>query len=113
MEARQKSILVLQWTLGLVVLVEACLLAFYAPEIKAFYRTGMPDAVRLALAWGEIVGAVLFLLRRTTVAGGWTLIAVFLAAAAVHIVHGMLNVGMLLIYAAAVLVIITHRTASA
>ena len=113
MATRPKSVLLLQWTLGLVVLVEASFLAFSPPEIKAFHKAGMPTLVRLALAWGEIAGALLFLVARTTAVGGWILIAVFLAAAAVHALHGMLHVGMLLIYAAAAWVVITHRRARA
>ena len=94
-------------------LIEAVLLAFSPPEIRSFHKAGLPDAARLALAWGEIVGAILLLITRTVVLGGWVLIAVFLAAAAVHLLHGMWDVGMLLIYAAAAYAVMTNRAARA
>jgi len=103
------SILALQWTLGLVVLIEACFLAFSPHQIRAFHGTGMPDLVRLVLSWGEIAGAVLFPVPRTLRLGGWILIAVFGLAALVHILHGLLNVGMLLVYAAAALAVIANQ----
>jgi len=113
MKLAKCSIVILQWTLGLVVLIEAGLLAFSSPEIRSFHKAGLPDAVRLVLAWGEILGAVVFLIPRTVVLGGWILIVVFLAASGVHLLHGMWNVGMLLIYVAAAYAVMTNRAVRA
>jgi len=53
------------------------------------------------LGWGEIIGAILLLIPRTTVRGGWFLVAIFVLAMIVHLLHGMFNVGDLAIYTAA------------
>jgi hypothetical protein len=90
----------LQWTLGVVILVEAFL--FVMPgAAHDFSKTHMPNIVRLLLGWGEIVGAALLLIPRTAVRGAWALLAIFALAILIHLLHGMFNVGYLLIYAAA------------
>jgi hypothetical protein len=76
---KKTSLFVLQWSLGLTVLIEALLLAFSAGAIHAFAKTGMHDHIRLGLAWGEIAGAILFLISPTVVAGGWILCVVFVS----------------------------------
>jgi|SRR5579863_2265466 len=90
----------LQWTLGLVILIESVL--FLLPSAgRDFARTHMPNFVRLFLGFGEAAGSVLFLIPRTAIRGGWVLVAVFLLAIAIHLLHGMYNVGNLAVYAAA------------
>lgn len=90
----------LRWTLGLVILVEAVL--FVIPSAAhAFSRTHMPNAVRMLLGWGEILGSVLLLIPKTANRGAWLLGGVFLLAITLHLLHGMYDVGDLLIYAAA------------
>jgi uncharacterized membrane protein YphA (DoxX/SURF4 family) len=90
----------LRWTLGVVILIEATL--FVLPSARHdFARTHMPDVVRQVSGWGEIVGCILLLIPRTVVRGAWLLIGVFILAIAVHLLHGMYNVGNLVIYAAA------------
>jgi hypothetical protein len=90
----------LQWTLGLVILMEAVL--FVMPSAAHdFAQTHMPDIVRLVLGWGEIIGAVLLLIPRTAVRGGWVLVGIFVLAIVVHLLHGAYDVGHLLIYTAA------------
>ncbi len=100
-EQRIKTALTgLQWTLGLVILIEAIL--FVMPSAgHDFARTHMPDIVRFVLGWGEIIGAVLLLIPRTAVRGGWFLMAMFVLAIVLHVLHGMYNVGNLAIYTAA------------
>ncbi len=94
------AICVLQYTLGIAILIEAIL--FVMPSARHdFSRTHMPDIVRLALGWGEIVGSILLLIPRTALRGAWLLFAVFVLAIAVHLLHGMFNVGNLAIYTAA------------
>lgn len=100
----------LQWSLGIVILVEAIL--FLMPSAgEAFAKTHMPDAVRLALGWGEIVGCILLLIPRTAIRGAWTLIAVFALAVLIHLLHGIYNVGDLLIYTSCAWAIATGKAA--
>ena len=90
----------LQWTLGIVILIEAVL--FVMPSAHHdFARTHMPDLIRQVLGWGEIVGAVLMLIPRTAARGALLLLAVFVLAIVIHALHGMYNVGNLVIYTAA------------
>lgn len=89
----------LRWTLGLVILAKAIL--FLMPSAaQGFSRTHMPGALRLILGWGEIVGAVLMLIPGMAIRGAWLLAAVFMFAIGIHVLHGMYDVGDLLIYAA-------------
>jgi len=109
MKVNRISLVVLQLVLGVTVLIEAGFLALSPSQIHAFGKLGLPEHIRVLLAWGEIVGAVLFLVPRTVVIGGVVLLAVFVAAAAVHLFHGHGSPGMLLIYAAAVFAVMTNR----
>lgn len=94
------ALTVLQWTLGIVILIEAVL--FVLPgAAHEFSRTHMPGFVRLILGWGEIVGCVLLLIPRTAIRGAWLLLAVFIMAILIHWLHGQYNVGNVVIYAAA------------
>jgi hypothetical protein len=99
-EKRVKTaVTVLQWTLGLVILIEAVL--FVMPGARHdFARTHMPDIVRQVLGWVEIVGAVLLLIPRTAVRGAWLLMGIFTLAILLHLLHGIYDVGNLLIYTA-------------
>ena len=90
----------LQWSLGIVILVEAVL--FVLPSAAHdFARTHMPGFIRLVLGWGEIAGSVLLLIPKTAIRGAWLLFAVFVFAILIHLLHGSYNVGNVVIYAAA------------
>ena len=94
------ALIVLQWALGLVILIEAIL--FVIPSAAhGFAATHMPGFIRLGLGWGEILGCVLLLIPRTTIRGAWLLLAVFVFAILIHLLHGAYNVGNLVIYTAA------------
>jgi hypothetical protein len=94
------ALIVLRWALGMVILVEAIL--FVVPSAaRGFAATHMPGFIRLVLGWGEILGCVLLLIPRTTIRGAWLLLAVFVFAIMIHLLHGAYNVGNLVIYAAA------------
>jgi hypothetical protein len=110
-EQRMKTALTdLQWTLGLVILVEAVL--FVMPNAgNDFARTHMPDIVRQVLGWGEILGAVLLLIPRTAARGGWVLAGIFVLAMIIHLLHGMFNVAYLAIYTAAAWAVATGKGA--
>jgi DoxX-like family len=94
------ALLVLQWALGIVILIEVVL--FVMPSAAhGFAATHMPGFIRLVLGCGEILGCVLLLIPRTTIRGAWLLLAVFVFAIMIHLLHGAYNVGNLVIYAAA------------
>jgi hypothetical protein len=91
---------VLQWSLGVVVLIEAVM--FVLPgAAHEFARTHLPGMVRMVVGFGEIAGALLLLIPKTVVRGAWLLLAVFVMAILIHLLHGMYGVGNLVIYAAA------------
>ncbi len=95
---------VLQWSLGLVILIEAVM--FVLPSAAhSFARTHMPGFVRMILGFGEILGCILLLIPQTVVRGAWLLLAVFVMGILVHLLHGMYGIGNLVIYAAAALAI--------
>ena len=93
----------LQWSLGLVLIYESYRLLFYTGSGHGH----IPHLLLQVIAAVELLGAILFLIPPTVVAGGRTLLATFLAAAVVHILHGQPNVGFLAIYGFAVLTVIT------
>ena len=100
----------LQWTLGLVILVEAVL--FLMPSARHdFARTHLPDLLRQVLGWGEIIGAILLLIPPTAVRGAWLLAGIFVLAIIVHLLHGMFNVGNLAIYLAAAWTVAASKAA--
>jgi hypothetical protein len=105
------ALLVLQWVLGLVILEESARFAFNPEAANAFAKTGMPNFIRLGLAWAEIAAAVLFLVPRATVAGGRFLIAVLAAAIVIRLLHGWFDVGVLLVYAAATWAVVAGKLA--
>ena len=94
------ALTVLQWALGIVILIEAVL--FVLPSAaRDFARTHMPGFIRLLLGLGEIMGSILLLIPRTATRGAWILVAVFVFAILTHLLHGMYGIGNLVVYAAA------------
>ena len=100
-ERVRRALIVLQWVLGLVILAESARFALSHEAAHAFSKTGLPSFVRLVLGWAEVAAAALFLIPRATRAGGWFLIAVLVMAMVIHILHGWLDVGALVVYTAA------------
>ncbi len=93
------GIAVLRWSLGVVILIEAVM--FVLPgAAHDFARTHMPAFVRMVLGYGEILGSVLILVPQTAIRGAWLLLAVFVMAILIHLLHGSYGVGNLVIYAA-------------
>lgn len=91
---------VLRVTLGIVVLIEAVM--FVLPgAAHSFARTHMPALIRLVLGFGEIAGCVLLLIPATVVRGAWLLLAVFVMAVLLHLLHGQYGIGNVVVYAAA------------
>jgi hypothetical protein len=95
----QTAFTVLRIALGIVILIEAVLFVMPA-SAHDFSRTHMPGIVRLILGYGEIIGCVLLLLPQTALRGAWLLLGVFGFAIVLHLLHGMYNVGNLVIYSA-------------
>jgi len=103
---------ILQWVLGLVILEESLRFAFSPEAAHAFAKTGLPNFIRLSLAWAEIAASILFLIPRATVVGGRLLIVVLGAAIVVHILHGWFDVGVLVVYAAAAWAVVAKQSAA-
>ena len=99
----------LQYSLGLVLIYECSRLLFSSAAGRALEKAHLPHALVLAIAVVELLGAILFLIPPTVLAGGRLLLATFLVAAVVHILHGQPDIGYLVIYAMAVLTITTDR----
>jgi uncharacterized membrane protein YphA (DoxX/SURF4 family) len=102
------ALTVLQWVLGIVILAEA--VQFVLPSAAHdFARTHMPAIIRFVLGWGEIMGCILLLIPTTAIRGAWLLIAVFTIAIVLHLLHGMYNVGNLVIYTAVAWAVATGK----
>lgn len=97
----------LQYSLGLVLVYECCRLIVGSGAVHASERIHLPYRFLIGIAVVELLGAILFLVPLTVVAGGRLLVATFFVAAVVHLLHGQPDVGYLIIYAMAVLTIIT------
>ena len=108
-QMRPRAVLGLQWILGLVLIVESLRLAFEPSAARHFAKAGMPLWMRPALAWTEIAAAIFFLVPFTTLLGGYLLLVIFFLAAMLHILHGEFDIGILLVYAMAVLVTLVSR----
>ena len=100
---------VLRYALGIVILIEA--VRFVLPSAAhEFSRTHLPGVVRLLLGFGEILGCILLLIPKTAIRGAWLLLAIFVMAILLHLLHGMYNVGNLVIYAAAAFAIAVGKS---
>jgi hypothetical protein len=105
------SIVALQWTVGLVLLVQALVLAFSVRARAEFASTGLFPVLRPLLAWTEVAAALLFVFPRTIVQGAIALLGVLLATIGVHLYLAQGFAG-LLVYMAAIVVVVTHRSES-
>jgi len=108
-EANKLATTGLQWSLGLVLVYECSRLVFSAGAAHSFERTHLPQWFRIAIGSVELLGAILFLIPPVMTTGGRLLLATFGVAAIVHLLHGQSDVGYLIIYAMAVLTVMTGR----
>jgi hypothetical protein len=99
----------LQWSLGVVLIYECSRVLFYSGAAHSFERSHLPHWFRVAIGSVELLGAILILIPPAVVAGGRLLLAAFGVAAIVHILHGQPDVGYLVIYAMAVLTVMSGR----
>ena len=100
----------LNWSVGIVLIIESARFAFGAGAAKIITHLGLPPWVRPAIGISEIVAAVLFLIPPSMVIGGWALLVIFTIAGAIHLLHGQYDVGWLVIYFMAVLVVVTSKS---
>src|SRR5437868_11741832 len=98
----RSALTVLQWVLGLVILAESANFAFSPGAAHSFAKTGLPNFIRMALAWSEMAAAVIFLIPGAIVVAGWLKIFVLACAIVLHLLHGWLDVGGLIVYVAGV-----------
>lgn len=104
MKTRQQQVaaLVLRWTVGLVVLWESYQFGFSEAATRHLQRMGLPQWVAPALGGAEIVAAIVFLVPKLDRIGGYLLFVIFAVAATIHVLHGQVEIGPLLVYGAAV-----------
>lgn len=102
------SIPLLRWTLGLVVLLQACQFVFSSSAAHFLAKSGLPYWLRPVLGGAEIIAAVLFLLPWTALLGSYLLLVIFALAVLVHILHRQYEVEGLVVYAAAAFVCMAH-----
>jgi len=106
---KQIAIPVLRWTVGLVVFLESFrTFRFALSHLHLAQAHGIHPVVLLVLAGPEMVAAILFLCPRMVIIGSYALLTIFALAILVHVLHGQWNFEILLVYAAAVLVVMTH-----
>jgi hypothetical protein len=104
-----RAICILRWCVGIVILIESSLFVFSPARAHDFARSGLPHLVRPILGGAEIIATLLFLIPATRLAGGRALLAIFVAAALIHILHGQSDVGGLVVYGAAVYTVLTAQ----
>ena len=92
-----------RWLLGLA--LGAGAMSFLVHGRAAFARLRQPDEARILLAGAELAGAVLFLFRRTLLAGALVLLIVLAWAAGLHFALGLASLRLWL-YLAAVLALL-------
>lgn len=113
MDLHRSAIKGLNWAVGIVLIIESARFAFGAGAAKIIAHLGLPPWVRPAIGVSEIVAAVLFLIPASMAIGGWALLVIFVLAGAIHLLHGQYDVGWLVIYFMAVLVVVTAKAGKA
>jgi hypothetical protein len=103
------SIVVLQWTVGVVLLLQALVLAFSGRAHAEFAGTGLAPVLRPLLAWTEVAAALLFLYPRTMMLGGLWLLGILFATIGLHLYLGQ-GFASLVVYMAAIIVVVAHRS---
>ena len=98
----------LRWVLGLLLIVESARLALSPAAAHEVTKLGLPQWLPGVLGGSEAVAALLFLIPATRVPGGYALLGVLAIAVLIHLLHGQYDVGVLLVYAMAVIVCTAH-----
>jgi hypothetical protein len=105
-----RTMIVLRYVLGLVVLQQSCVFVLSLRSADRIAHIGMPHAFLQILGWSEIVAAILFLIPATVTAGAAALALIFVVALGVHVLHGEFDVGGLVVYTAVALAVLVSRT---
>ncbi len=94
----------LQWAVGIVLLIASMHTFFHSSQKLAAQSS--PHLWFLPLLSGvEIVGAILFLIPRLSRIGAYLLLVVLGVAILFHVLHGDWEVGALVVYLAAIVVV--------
>jgi uncharacterized membrane protein YphA (DoxX/SURF4 family) len=109
---RKWALTALRWSLGIIILIEAVLFLFSPISRHAFESTQLPGSLRLVLGWGEILASILLAIQGTVAIGGRLLMLIFAIAIVIHLLHGMPNVGSLVIYFTSAWVVTTGESAA-
>jgi len=99
----------LQWSLGLVLIYECSRFLFSAETTGVVRKMHVHPLLLSIIAAVELLGAVLFLIPQAIAVGSRLLLATFGVAAIIHILHGQPDIGYLIIYALAVLTVVTGK----
>jgi hypothetical protein len=99
----------LRWVLGLVVVAQSLEFIFSASTARHLAHMGLPLWLRPVLGGIEVAAAVLFLIPRSAVLGGYLLLTIFAFAIAIHVLHGQYAVDTLIVYFMAVLACLADR----
>ncbi|HEX8812244.1 MAG TPA: hypothetical protein VF742_09660 [Terracidiphilus sp.] len=106
---KRLAIPVLQWVVGLVILLESYrTFRRGISNLHLAHAHGIHPVILVGLAGPEMIAAVLFLFPKTLIIGSYSLLIILAVATLVHLLHGQLNFEILMVYAAAVLVVMTH-----
>jgi len=98
----------LRYVLGVVVLLEAVRFVLSRSTVHQLARIGLPQWIGPVLGGSEAVAALLFLAPAVKRVGAYALLFIFAVAVVIHLLHGELDVGALLVYAMAVIVCLTE-----
>ena len=105
------AIRILRWTVGLVILLEACRTLHGA--LLHWHNAGHGAVLlwaRLILSSAEIVAALLFLAPWTVVPGAYLLLGIIAVAVCIHALHGeFAGLEFLVLYAVAAYVCLVHQ----
>lgn len=99
----RKDLSPLRWTLGVVVFLQS--MHFVLGNLSSRVHAGqiLSRTPSLILGGTEAVAAAVFLVPAATAVGSPLLLAVFLTAIAIHVLHADFDVGSLLVYIAVVI----------
>jgi len=100
-QVNRAALLCLGWTLGIVLFIQAALLALPRPETHLPGHAGVSHWILLVIAVAEMLACVLLVIPQTVRFGAKLLISVTAFAALIHILHSSFQIGPLLIYASA------------
>ncbi len=103
------AIPILRWTVGIVLIFESIHTTLLPSAAHHFAKMGIPAWAGRTLGGAEIAAVLLFLVPISSTIGGYLLLAIFIVAATIHLLHGEADVSGLLVYAAAVVACVAHN----